>query len=109
MIISKDFRTEIRELETKESDCRKRLQDKIYQFGKSLGIELDDDKIEELMSIMTLNDILIGINREKNIKVLKKGFTLKVRYLLYKGWIIKWIKNFGTNIRSNINGITKCI
>ena len=109
MLSNKNFSTEINELETKETESRERLHNKIYQFGKSLGIELDKDKIEELQTIMTLNDIHIDINREKNIKILKNGFTLKVRYLLYKGWIINWIKNLGTNIRSNINGITKCI
>ena len=105
MFISKNFRTEISELETKETECKNRLYRKINHFGKSVGVELEEDQIEELISIMTLNKILSDINRKKNIKVLKKGFTLKVRYLLYKGWI----KNFITNTWRNINGLTRCI
>ena len=99
MFSNKNFSTEINELETKETESSKRLQKKIYQFGKSLGVELDDDKIDELQLIMTLNDIHIDINREKNIKLLKKGFTLRIRYLIYKGWIINWLKNLITNVR----------
>jgi len=89
---NKKFKTEITELDEKETDCKERLHKKIYQLGKYFDVELPVDMIEEIMSIMTLNDIYIGYNREKNIKILKKGFTLKVRYLLYKGWFIKWIK-----------------
>ncbi len=109
----KKFRTEIEELDLKEKDCKKRVQENINQIGESLGVELSKKNIELIMTTMNLNNLHIEYNREKNIKLLQRGFTMKVRYLLYKGKIINWVKNlFGmennTSGESN-NGITKCV
>ena len=34
----KKFRTEITELEEKETNCKERIHERIYQFGKSFGV-----------------------------------------------------------------------
>ena len=56
MIIRKNkVNKELEYLELKEKESLKTLRDKIFRFGKGLGIELTDDMIEGLQGIMNLN------------------------------------------------------
>ena len=88
----KKFRTEITELEEKETNCKERIHERIYQFGKSFGVELSDKMIKELQGIMNLNSYHRNFNREKTILLLKKSVTPVIQWLLIKGKITNWVK-----------------
>ena len=93
MIIRKSrVEKEIEYLELKEKESLKTLRDKIFRFGKGLGIELTDDMIEEFQGIMNLNSYHRNFNKEKNILILKKSFTLKIMLMLFTSKIINWFK-----------------
>jgi hypothetical protein len=94
MIIRKNkVNEELEYLELKEEESLKTLRDNIFSLGKDLGIEISNDIVEKLQGIMNINSYHRNFNREKNILILNKSFTPKVRYLLYKGNVINWFKN----------------
>ena len=82
----------IREMEEKVTDSKKRVYDRLDDLSELVDYEITDEIKETLMGIINLSSLNRKLNNDKNILILKRSFTPRIRWLLYKGKITSWVK-----------------
>jgi|TARA_Y100000310_G_scaffold209239_1_gene209826 hypothetical protein len=82
----------IREMEEKVTDSKKRVYDRLDDLSELVDYEITDEIKETLMGIINLSSLNRKLNNDKNILILQRSFTPRIRWLLYKGKITSWVK-----------------